>query len=227
MGTDANSFDPVFYRKVERVLAGLRSKGWNPMIVPRTGGYRSLEQQAALKGSGKGVTQVSVGYHNNVDPVSGAPRALAADVVDRTSLWNTDERGMRFFRDLGALAKAQGLGWGGDWRSFKDYPHIQTRRFSMADVRQNVRAAEERRSGGATVGELAPAAPETEPSQPSSDPTSSTVSVSSSPTSTQPSATPAPPSSWLQVLGQWLSSFWSLFAQGNDANVRKWTSRPH
>ncbi len=31
---------------------------------------------------------------------------------------------MKFFREVGAYAKKLGLGWGGDWRSFKDYPHL-------------------------------------------------------------------------------------------------------
>jgi peptidoglycan L-alanyl-D-glutamate endopeptidase CwlK len=29
------------------------------------------------------------------------------------------------FRKFAVIAKANGLSWGGDWRSFKDYPHFE------------------------------------------------------------------------------------------------------
>lgn len=36
-------------------------------------------------------------------------------------LWNVDSKWLR----VGAIAKAMGFEWGGDWTSFKDYPHLQ------------------------------------------------------------------------------------------------------
>lgn len=44
-----------------------------------------------------------------------------------------------YYQTLGALAReVQGLEWGGDWASFKDYPHLQMVKFaSLAEARNN------------------------------------------------------------------------------------------
>lgn len=86
-------------------------------------GFRSIAEQDALYAQGrttpgKIVTNAKGGqsYHNY---------GLAFDfaVLDNISTvnWNVDSRWKR----VGVLGKALGLEWGGDWTSFKDYPHFQ------------------------------------------------------------------------------------------------------
>jgi len=54
----------------------------------------------------------------------------AADfVVNIDGKWSWDyERYKLCYTLYGEIAKYFGLEWGGDWRTFKDYPHIQLRR---------------------------------------------------------------------------------------------------
>ena len=39
--------------------------------------------------------------------------------------WNDEAEENGFWRALGKAGKAEGLYWGGDWRSFKDWAHLQ------------------------------------------------------------------------------------------------------
>lgn len=111
-----DSLRPDFRSKVERVLARLKAKGYSPKI---DFGWRSVEfQQELLK---KGTTKTSFSWHNVTDE-KGNPSALAADIIETKPNWNTKNP---FWKDLGIAAKAEGLIWGGDWTSFKDYPHVQ------------------------------------------------------------------------------------------------------
>lgn len=47
---------------------------------------------------------------------------LAADVISRSMQWDAP---MEWWRKLAECMKAQGLDWGGDWKTIKDYPHFQ------------------------------------------------------------------------------------------------------
>lgn len=115
------SLDTEFGSILRRVFARLEAQGWMPTIVPGTGGWRDLGTQLQLLA--KGVSGVSFSFHNAVD-ASGKPAALAADVIDRRYGWSGSSA-QGFFRALGEAAKAEGLSWGGDWSSLKDYSHVQ------------------------------------------------------------------------------------------------------
>ena len=60
-------------------------------------------------------------------PLAVSSLARAADIVDRRYGWGGPAKnlGFKFWKDLGAAARAEGLTWGGDWRSFKDVAHVQ------------------------------------------------------------------------------------------------------
>lgn len=109
--------NPELARRVLPVLVGLRQRGWSPYVLT----WRSAAQQAANYASG--ASKVSFSFHQAVDP-QGRPAALAADVLD--TRWPKLSHGERalFLRTLGALAKAQGLHWGGDWKP--DSTHGET-----------------------------------------------------------------------------------------------------
>ena len=96
-----------------------------------TDGFRSqLEQdvlyQQGRSGDGQIVTNVKGGdsYHNY---------GLAIDFALRTSkgkvIWDVkydgNHNGQSDWMEVVAIAKSLGFTWGGDWSSFKDYPHLQ------------------------------------------------------------------------------------------------------
>jgi peptidoglycan hydrolase-like protein with peptidoglycan-binding domain len=117
------SLEATFRPKIERVLASLKQQGFQPKIVF---GWRSVAVQAQLKREGK--TKVSFSFHNAQKP-NGTPNAWAVDVVDERWAWNEPDC-HKFFRALGATGKAEGLVWGGDWQSFRDWAHLQGRQNS-------------------------------------------------------------------------------------------------
>lgn len=121
--TSLAALDPSFAPRISAMLAMLTSQGWQPRIVS---GWRSLDEQAALKAKGR--STVSFSFHNAVN-ASGRPAALAVDVVDKRYGYGTTAAtkpgAASFWPALGAAAKAQSLFWGGDWKSFKDVSHVQ------------------------------------------------------------------------------------------------------
>lgn len=86
-----------------------------------TQGFRSIAEQNALYAQGRTtpgqiVTNAKGGqsYHNY---------GLAFDVVmmnNGKAVWD------RIPANIGALGATYGFEWGGNWRTFKDYPHFQT-----------------------------------------------------------------------------------------------------
>jgi peptidoglycan L-alanyl-D-glutamate endopeptidase CwlK len=114
------SLDPSLRPKIERVIAALKGQGFQPKIVF---GWRSVEVQAQLKREGK--TTVSFSFHN-AQKRDGTPNAWAVDMVDTRWAWNEPDC-HKFFKALGAAGKAEGLVWGGDWTSFRDWAHLQGR----------------------------------------------------------------------------------------------------
>jgi hypothetical protein len=114
------SLEPTFRPKIERVIAKLKADGFQPKIVF---GWRSVQVQARLKREGK--TKVSFSFHN-AQKRDGTPNAWAVDIVDTRWSWNEPDC-HKFFRALGAAGKAEGLVWGGDWKTFRDWAHLQGR----------------------------------------------------------------------------------------------------
>lgn len=114
------SLEPTFRPKIERVIAKLKADGFQPKIVF---GWRSVAVQKQLKAQGK--TTVSFSFHNAQKP-NGTPNAWAVDIIDARWSWNEPDC-HKFFRALGDAGKAEGLVWGGDWKSFRDWAHLQGR----------------------------------------------------------------------------------------------------
>jgi peptidoglycan L-alanyl-D-glutamate endopeptidase CwlK len=57
---------------------------------------------------------------------------FALDLVRDTVLHKWKYQGQEDrWQKLGALGKALGFEWGGDWRAFKDYPHFQLKRWQQ------------------------------------------------------------------------------------------------
>lgn len=117
------SLQPGFRTKIVEVIRQLKAEGFRPKIVF---GWRSVAKQQEL--FRRGVTKVRFSFHNAQTP-QGVPNAWAVDLVDERWAWNEPDC-HQFFRALGRIGKAQGLVWGGDWASFRDWAHLQGRQNS-------------------------------------------------------------------------------------------------
>lgn len=116
---------PGFARKLHTVLLVLESEGINMRIVQ---GLRSWQQQDDLYAQGRSrpgniVTKVKGGY-------SWHCFGLAADCVpdadpDTPGFQPEWDAHNAHYARFVAVAKAQGLVAGAEWRTFPDYPHVQ------------------------------------------------------------------------------------------------------
>ena len=105
--------------KVQAVLDGLKQRGFQPKIFY---GWRSVAVQLQLYNQGN--SKVKFSFHNAQRP-DGTPNAYAADIVVSRYGWNAQAESSGFWKALGEEAKKQGLYWGGDWSSFRDWAHVQ------------------------------------------------------------------------------------------------------
>lgn len=114
---------PEFRAQVYSWLNDCRAAGVEPII---TEGLRSYQRQRELYARGRTapgsrVTNAKPGqsYHNFGLAVDAYPRLAGGepdfDFDPDSPVW----------RKVVALAKHRGLAWGGDWRSFQDYPHFE------------------------------------------------------------------------------------------------------
>ncbi|MGP4077062.1 peptidoglycan-binding protein [Halobacillus sp. K22] len=102
--------------------------------VQISSGFRSMEEQARLYGQGrpnyvwqgkkygkpgKIVTKAQPGQSNHNKGWAIDYFIVSED--GRKALWKVDER----WRRAAAIAKGLGFSWGGDWKSFPDYPHLE------------------------------------------------------------------------------------------------------
>ncbi|PJJ96088.1 hypothetical protein CO611_09210 [Lysobacteraceae bacterium NML03-0222] len=128
-------------RRWQRVAPGLQQRvlaiykvmkeqyGYEMVLVE---GYRSPERQAQLMGAGKatraGAWQSCHQYGLAVDSAPLRNGKLQWDM--------NDEWTRRAYFLYGGLAKQAGLEWGGDWRSLKDYVHVELKAECRAARRQ-------------------------------------------------------------------------------------------
>ncbi|MBB6670462.1 M15 family metallopeptidase [Cohnella nanjingensis] len=123
-----SSLNPIVAAKMKTLVAEAKAKGI-PILI--TDGFRSSQEQDALyrKGRSAGgaiVTNAKGGesYHNY---------GLAIDFALRTKdggvIWDMEYDGNRNgqsdWMEVVAIAKRLGFAWGGDWKDFPDYPHLQ------------------------------------------------------------------------------------------------------
>ncbi|UOQ45664.1 peptidoglycan-binding protein [Halobacillus salinarum] len=107
------------------------------IYVQFSSGYRSMEEQAKLYGQGRpGYTWQGRTYGHSGKIVTNAKPGqsihnygLAVDYFivsdDGTkAFWKVDKR----WRRVAEIAKTLGFVWGGEWKSFKDYPHLELTR---------------------------------------------------------------------------------------------------
>ena len=119
---------PIVAGQVEILIEKTAEKKITILI---TDDYRSYEEQDKLydKGRrtpGKVVTHAEGGesYHN-----FGLAVDFALQLENGNVIWDVEYDGNRNGQsdwfEVAEIAKELGFQWGGDWRDFKDYPHLQ------------------------------------------------------------------------------------------------------
>lgn len=126
--TPVTALHPVVAEKQAQLTAEAKKIGIEILI---TDGLRTIEEQDALYRKGREdegsiVTTVKGGdsYHNY---------GLAIDYAllngDGEAIWDLEYdgngNGRSDWTEVAEIGKSLGFEWGGDWESFKDYPHLQ------------------------------------------------------------------------------------------------------
>lgn len=94
------------------MLRRLEAADWRPQVWET---LRTPERGRWLRASGR-----SKSGHRSMHVYR-----CAVDVICRRHKWACHSYGCGFFEALGEAARAEGLYWGGDWKSFVDKPHVQ------------------------------------------------------------------------------------------------------
>jgi peptidoglycan L-alanyl-D-glutamate endopeptidase CwlK len=114
--------DEGFRQQLLMVFKRMREQHGYEMVLLE--GYRSPERQAKLAALGPSVTLA--GPFDSLHQ-----HGLAADCAfirqGRIVISETDAWAMRGYEKYGEVARSLGLSWGGDWRSLKDYGHVELR----------------------------------------------------------------------------------------------------
>lgn len=121
-------------REAVEVILKVMEKGGLPMLVTDT--LRTTEEQQALYAQGRTKPGQIVTYADGIKVKSnhqapeGSTLGRAVDMcflINGKPAWPNDSK---LWNIYGAVAKAHGLVWGGDWKDSKgkprpDYPHIE------------------------------------------------------------------------------------------------------
>ncbi|MGE8224147.1 MAG: M15 family metallopeptidase [Stenotrophomonas sp.] len=134
-----NQIDPDLQQRVLAIYEVMRRQYGYEMVLIE--GYRSPERQAELMAGGKatraGAWQSCHQYGLGVD---------SAPIRDGRLQWDMEDPWTRRGYFLyGELAEQAGLDWGGNWRSIKDYVHVEAT--AGCKVARNAKRDELRRQG--------------------------------------------------------------------------------
>ncbi|MDB5478805.1 MAG: peptidase and DD-carboxypeptidase VanY/endolysin [Alphaproteobacteria bacterium] len=115
-----SNVNPILAEKCRAIIALAESEGFSLIV---TCGFRSNKEQNRLYSIGrrgvpdeKKVTNARAGQSNH----NHGTAVDFAFVVNGEISWNA-----KLYQNIGRWAKIVGLSWGGDWRDFKDYPHVE------------------------------------------------------------------------------------------------------
>lgn len=109
---------PELVQKVKRLIALAQARGYKLVV---TQGFRSVAEQNRLYAQGrtrpgKIVTNARGGQSNH----NKGTAVDVAFVVGGEVTWSEP-----LYAKLGPWAAAVGLNWGGNWKHFKDKPHLE------------------------------------------------------------------------------------------------------
>ncbi|WP_309143478.1 M15 family metallopeptidase [Bacillus sp. V3B] len=119
---------PVVEERTNELVQNVAEKGISILI---TDGFRSIEDQNRLyeKGRTTGGTIVTnakggESLHNFGLAVDFAIKTKSGEVIWDTE-YDGNGNGSSDWMEVVESAKVLGFEWGGDWKNFKDYPHLQ------------------------------------------------------------------------------------------------------
>ena len=128
---------PPVRERVERMIAACKAEGIDLLV---TSTYRDNASQEALYAQGRTapgriVTNARAGqsYHNYRCAVDVVP------IRNGKAIWDAKDP---VWQRIGALGKAAGLEWAGDWKRFKEFPHFQyTGGLTLAQLQKGAKIA--------------------------------------------------------------------------------------
>ena len=128
---------PPVRERVERMIAACKAEGIDLLV---TSTYRDNASQEALYAQGRTapgriVTNARAGqsYHNYRCAVDVVP------IRNGKAIWDAKDP---VWQRIGALGKAAGLEWAGDWKRFKEFPHFQyTGGLTLAQLQKGAQIA--------------------------------------------------------------------------------------
>ena len=128
---------PPVRERVERMIAACKAEGIDLLV---TSTYRDNASQDALYAQGRTapgriVTNARAGqsYHNYRCAVDVVP------IRNGKAIWNAKDP---VWQRIGALGKAAGLEWAGDWKRFREFPHFQyTGGLTLAQLQKGAKIA--------------------------------------------------------------------------------------
>lgn len=132
----ASGTHPVVRESALEVVRRAYDEGINVQISE---GHRSYARQNALYAQGR--TKPGNVVTNARGGQSWHNFGIAVDYFltsedGNKALWNINSK----WRRVAEIAKSLGFEWGGDWKSFKDYPHLQmTGGYSLAQLRNGAK----------------------------------------------------------------------------------------
>lgn len=128
---------PEVKKRVQAFITACKFEGIDLLI---TSTYRDNQSQEALYAQGR--TKPGVKVTNARAGQSFHNYRCAVDVVPMMNgkpVWNVKDP---VWQRVGALGKAAGLEWAGDWKRFKEYAHFQyTGGLTLAQLQQGAKIA--------------------------------------------------------------------------------------
>lgn len=111
--------DPVLREKCEALIRLAASRGFTLLV---TCGFRSKAEQDRLYAQGRTTPGKIVTKARGGQSKHNFGKAVDFAFIERGEVtWDVD----RYYSRLGSWADVVGLKWGGNWRKFKDYPHVE------------------------------------------------------------------------------------------------------
>ncbi|WP_077302711.1 M15 family metallopeptidase [Virgibacillus pantothenticus] len=140
---------PIVREKKETLI---NKAAANNIQVVITDGLRTVKEQNELyaqgrETSGSTITNAKGGesYHNYGLAIDYALKNKAGEVIWDIN-YDGNGNGKSDWFEVASIAKDLGFEWGGDWKAFKDYPHLQmTFGLSIAELQRGIRPDEKQK----------------------------------------------------------------------------------
>ncbi|MBT2639309.1 M15 family metallopeptidase [Bacillus sp. ISL-39] len=138
---------PVVQKNKDVLIQKAAEKGIRVLV---TDGFRSFEEQNQLYEKGRSKEGQIVTHAKGGDSYHNFGLAIDFALLNKQgkALWDTtydgNENGKSDWMEVVGIAKELGFTWGGDWKHFKDYPHLEMRfDLTINDLKRGKRPPED------------------------------------------------------------------------------------